>query len=351
MSQVASSEFFSQHVLASRRSARQGSSVISHSPVASVPSLLGTADDGVFILRSHSTLKIILLLLLAPVLLSCENIGIQSTSNSRVFIDDLGRTVEIPAKVERVVSLAPSITEGIFAVGAGDRLVGVTSYCDHPVEALEVAKVGDTINPSMETIIAMRPQIVFVSTASQIEGFTRTMQARGIPVFVSAPATLDDVLADLRRMGEIFGTQEKTLELLTGLQGRIATAESRADKSGKSVFVQISSEPLFTAGKGSFITDLITRAGGRSVTADIPTAYPKLSKETAAALDPEYLILSGEAATPNPVLLRSGNQKKILKIEPDFISRPGPRLVNAFEIIVDFLGDGSAEIKSGKATR
>lgn len=284
-------------------------------------------------------------------LLACESIGIQKTSDTRIFIDDLGRTVEIPVKVDRVVSLAPSITEGIFAVGAGDRLVGVTSYCDHPVEALAVAKLGDTINPSMETIVAMKPQIVFVSTASQIEGFTRTMQARGIPVFVSAPTTLDDVLADLRRMGEIFGTQEKTLELLTRLQDRIAAAEGRADKSGKNVFVQISSEPLFTAGKGSFITDLITRAGGRSVTADIPTAYPKLSKETAAALDPEYLILSGESATPNPVLVRSGKEKRILRIEPDFISRPGPRLVNAFEIIVEFLGNQSVETGSEKATR
>ena len=161
----------------------------------------------------------------------------------------------------------------------------------------------------------------------------------------------DDVLADLRRMGEIFGTQEKTLELLTGLQDRIAAAEGRADKSEKNVFVQISSEPLFTAGKGSFITDLITRAGGRSATADIPTAYPKLSKETAAALDPQYLILSGESSMPNPVLVRSGKEKKVLRIEPDFISRPGPRLVNAFEIIVDFLRNESAETGMEKATQ
>lgn len=278
------------------------------------------------------------LVLLTPFLIACGIIGDQQ-SGARIFIDDLGRTVEVPSKVERVVSLAPSITESVFAVGAGDRLVGVTSYCDHPIEALNVPKVGDTINPSLETIIAMKPQLVFVSTASQIEGFTRAMEARGIPVFVSAPSTLDEVLADLRRMGEIFGTQERSLELLSGLQERISDAESRADRSNKRVFVQISSEPLFTAGKGSFITDLIERAGGKSVTADIPTAYPKLSKETAAALDPEYLILSGSNATPNAVLLRGATGRKTLRIDPDHISRPGPRLVNAFETIVDFLRD------------
>jgi iron complex transport system substrate-binding protein len=280
--------------------------------------------------------------------LACGVIGGERSTASRIFIDDLGRTVEIPLKVDRVVSLAPSITESIFAVGAGDRLIGVTSYCDHPVEALAVAKVGDTINPSMETIAAMKPQIVFVSTASQIEGFTRAMEGRGIPVFVSAPGTLDAVLDDLRRMGEIFGTQDRAVELLTGLQERISDAESRADRSGKRVFVQISSEPLFTAGKGSFITDLIERAGGRSVTADVPTAYPKLSKETAAALDPQYLILSGESATPNPVLVRGNSEKKILRIEPDYISRPGPRLVNAFEQIVDFLRDATGNSPLGE---
>jgi ABC-type Fe3+-hydroxamate transport system substrate-binding protein len=138
-------------------------------------------------------------------------------------------------------------------------------------------------------------------------------------------------------MGEIFGTQEKTVELLTGLQERITDAEARSDRTEKRVFVQISSEPLFTAGKGSFITDLIHRAGGKSVTGDIETAYPKLSKETAAMLDAQYLILSGENDSPNPVLLQSKTEKKILRIEPDLISRPGPRLVRALELIVDFL--------------
>jgi len=288
-------------------------------------------------LRKFSFLQIFFLLISIPSLLACGVIGDQKSSGERIFIDDLGRTVAVPAEVERAVSLAPSITESVFAVGAGSRLVGVTSYCDHPVAANSIPKVGDTINPSIETIVAMKPQIVFVSTASQIEGFMRAMEARGIPVFVSAPTTLDGVLADLRRMGEIFGTQEKTLELLNGLQERIADADGRADKTGKRVFVQISSEPLFTAGKGSFITDLIRRAGGKSVTEDIETAYPKLSKETAAMLDAQYLILSGENDSPNTVLLQSKTEKKILRIEPDLISRPGPRLVRALELIVDFL--------------
>lgn len=288
-------------------------------------------------MRKFSFLQIFFLLISIPSLLACGVIGDQKSSGERIFIDDLGRTVAVPAEVERAVSLAPSITESVFAVGAGSRLVGVTSYCDHPVAANSIPKVGDTINPSIETIVAMKPQIVFVSTASQIEGFMRAMEARGIPVFVSAPTTLDGVLADLRRMGEIFGTQEKTLELLNGLQERIADADGRADKTGKRVFVQISSEPLFTAGKGSFITDLIRRAGGKSVTEDIETAYPKLSKETAAMLDAQYLILSGENDSPNTVLLQSKTEKKILRIEPDLISRPGPRLVRALELIVDFL--------------
>ena len=122
--------------------------------------------------------------------------------------DDLGRRLKIPGRVERVVSLAPNLTENIFAVGAGDRLVGVTEYCNYPEDAARIRKIGDTQTPNIETIIALKPQIVFVSTASQLEAFMKTLEAQNITVFVTNPKDLNGVLANLRQLGDIFGTTE-----------------------------------------------------------------------------------------------------------------------------------------------
>jgi iron complex transport system substrate-binding protein len=116
-----------------------------------------------------------------------ENRSPQNFEQKREAIDDLGRTVKIPVRVERAVSLAPNLTEIVFAVGAGEKLVGVTSYCDYPPEAENIAKIGDTLKPNIETIVALKPEIVFVSTASQIETFTGTLEGQNIAYFVTNP--------------------------------------------------------------------------------------------------------------------------------------------------------------------
>ena len=111
--------------------------------------------------------------------------------------DDLGRTVTLPRKITRIVSLAPNLTENIFAVGAGDRLVGVTTFCNYPEQAKEIAKIGDTMTPNMESIVALKPDVVFVSTASQIEAFMKTLDANGIAVYVTNPKSLEGVSNNL----------------------------------------------------------------------------------------------------------------------------------------------------------
>ena len=258
----------------------------------------------------------------------------------RDIADDLGRKLKIPERVERVVSLAPNLTENIFAVGAGDRLVGVTKFCNYPEDAQKIQQVGDTISPNIETIIALKPQIVFVSTASQLETFMKTLEAQGITVFVTNPKDLNGVLANLRQLGEIFGTPERTTVLLNELQERILAVDEQArDKQKTKTFVQISKEPLFTIGKESFLTEIIERAGGVSVTKEVATAYPKISKETALALNPDAIILSesSDNLEPNDVFKNSPavKNKKVFKINADILSRPSPRIVDALEQIAE----------------
>ena len=197
-----------------------------------------------------------------------SNNVLQTVVPMRVVTDDLERAVTIPVKVTRVVSLAPNLTENIFAVGAGDRLVGVTTFCNFPEQAKEIAKIGDTMTPNMERIVALKPDIVFVSTASQIENFTKTLTDNGIAVYVMNPTTLDGVFKNLKQLGDMFETRNTADELVGDLQKRVGAVW---DKTGQEkpvrLFVQISKEPLFTVGKQSFLNAVITRAGGESVTA------------------------------------------------------------------------------------
>ncbi len=260
----------------------------------------------------------------------------------REMIDDLGRSVKIPVKVERIISLAPNLTENIFAVGAGDRLIGDTTYCNYPPEAENISRIGDTINPNLERIIALKPQIVFVSTASQIEAFTETLQRQNIAVFVTNPQNIDGVYKSLAQIGEITGETEKANQLIESLKKRAAAVEAATGSATRlKVFVQISREPLFTIGKQAFITDLVARAGGVSATANINEAYPKFSKESALALQPDVIILSEseDNREPNDVFKNSPAVKnqKVFRINADLISRPGPRLVDALEQIAKAL--------------
>ena len=264
---------------------------------------------------------------------------------TRQVTDDLGRSVTIPVKVSRIVSLAPNLTENIFAVGAGERLVGITTFCNYPEQAKEIAKIGDTMTPNMETIVALKPDIVFVSTASQIEAFTKTLAENGIAVYVTNPTSLDGVMDDLKKLGDICGTSEQANQVAAELKRRIGDVWRKFELEERTrVFVQISKEPLFTIGKQSFLNGLLVKAGAQSVTSDVETAYPKLSKETASALNPEAIILSesDDNREPNEVFKNSPAVKsgRVFKVNADLLSRPGPRLVDALEQIAKDLHPG-----------
>lgn len=260
----------------------------------------------------------------------------------RTFTDDLGRTVRVPERVDKIISLAPNLTEIIFAVGGGDLLVGVTTFCDFPSEAKAIRKVGDTQKPNIESIVALKPQIVFVSTASQLEAFMRTLDQQNIAVFVAGPSTLEDIYKSIEKIGEIVGNAQKAENLVENLKARAAAARGPVIYGSlPKVFVQIDKDSLYTIGRDSYITDIIARAGGVSATADLATAYPKISRESALAMNPDVIIISesennrdpNEAFRNSPAV-RNG---KVFRINADLLSRPGPRVVDALEQIAEKL--------------
>jgi len=271
---------------------------------------------------------------------ACTPRGTANHSATREITDDAGRRVDLPATVDRVISLAPNLTEIVFAVGAGDRLVGRTSYCDFPAEAKAIAEVGDTLHPNLERIIALKPQVVLVSTASQLEVFTQQLQGQNIAVFVTDPHDLEGVFRSIERIGEIVGEKEGANLLVQRLRERTNAVEQAVKRRPPvRVFYQVSGEPLYTAGHDAFVTDLMRRAGAASVTSDVPGAWPKYSNESALAARPEAIILpSGgsmgeansnvaEALRQSPAVLRG----RVYKINDDHLARPGPRSVDGLE--------------------
>lgn len=264
-------------------------------------------------------------------------------------IDEAGRTIIVPNTVTRFISLAPSLTEIVYAIGAGEGLVGRTSYCTYPAEAQKVEAVGDTLKPSIERIIALRPQIVFVSTASQLEAFTSELQAHHIAVYVTDSHDLEGVFHSIERMADVLGKRPQADELLKQLRARVrSVAERVKSQPPVRVFYQVSDEPLYTIGRDAFITDLIKRAGGVSVTADVPGAWPKYSAESALAANPEAIILPtggsmGDAnSTVASALKRSPAvaNGRVYKINDDHLSRPGPRSVDGLEDLARALHPG-----------
>ncbi len=261
---------------------------------------------------------------------------------TRSFTDDLGRKVQVPEKVDRVISLAPNLTEIVFAVGGGNKLVGVTTFCNYPTQAQAIRKVSDTQTPNIETIVALQPQVVFVSTSSQLEAFTKVLTEQKIAVFVTAPNRLDDIYKSIATVGQILGTNERAEDVISEMRSRVAKAADSTLITGRlKVFVQIDKNSLYTIGKDSFITDIIARAGGLSVTADLATAYPKLSRETALALNPDVIILSesSDNREPNEVFRNSPavKNRRVYSVDADLLSRPGPRIVDALEQIAEKL--------------
>jgi iron complex transport system substrate-binding protein len=292
--------------------------------------------------RNQSATLVTFILILLLMFVGCASSKAPTTGNAsrRHIVDDSGVSVSLPASVERVVSLAPNLTEIVFAVGAGNRLVGRTSYCDYPAEAKSVAEVGDTLHPSLERIIALKPQVVLVSTASQLEAFTKQLQGHDIAVFVTDPHDLEGVFQSIEQIGEILGQTNNAKEVLEKLRTRaIAVQEKVKDAVRVRVFYQLSEKPLYTAGKDSFVNDLIRRAGGISVSGDVPGAWPRYSDESALATRPEAIILpsGGSMGDINTKVAKpleespAALQGRVYKINGDHLVRPGPRALDGLE--------------------
>jgi iron complex transport system substrate-binding protein len=265
--------------------------------------------------------------------------------------DAVGRTVAVPAAPRRIVSLAPNITEMLYALGLGERVAGVTQYCDWPPEVAAKPKVGGVINPSLETIVALGADLVLATADGNRPADVERLAALGVAVYTIDTRSIADVFASLTVIGDLTGRGAEARALVAGLESRRAAMAARiGGRLPVSVFVAIDRAPLISAGAGTFVGEMLTVAGGRNIAAASPIKYPVYSLEQLLAEDPTVII---DAADPGPVgaaelvtswralpgaaglgALRSG---RLVSVGQGSFFRPGPRIVDSLERLADIL--------------
>lgn len=214
---------------------------------------------------------------------------------SRRVTDELGRTVLVPDQPHRILCLTPSLTETVYELGAGDSIVGVTDYTEFPREARAKPSVGGLVDPSMEKIVALRPDLVFMAAHLNHEATIHQLEDLSLPVFVVDPQGLAGILKMVQFVGEAINRTAEARTLVKQLsEKRDAVLSCVKGLPRPKVLVVIWYDPVLTAGSKAFISDAIAAAGGDSVTADIPQAWPQISMEEVLRRSPDFLLLIKE---------------------------------------------------------
>ncbi len=245
---------------------------------------------------------------------------------------------------QRIVSLAPSNTEILFALGLGDRIVGVTDYCNYPPEAATKPSVGDYTEPNIEVIISMEPDLVLATVEHETE--MAQLESHGITVVGLNPTTIDEVLASITLVGQITGQETEAASLVDEMQARIKTITDKTSTLSEAektrVFYIIWHDPMWTAGAGSFANALIEMAGGVNIARDL-SGYADISMEAVLAGNPQVIIAGVSMGTgqdlpleymktePRLEVVDARENGRIYSVNMDLVGRPGPRIVEALE--------------------
>jgi len=252
--------------------------------------------------------------------------------------DFQGRTVTVPKRPERIVSIGPSITEFLFALGAGDRIVGVDDFSDEPPAATKIEKLGG-IKVNFERIVALQPEIVFILKLS--DGTIERLAAIPLTVIVVDPQAISEVASTATLVGKAVGADGDRLAKDIGRQVDEVKATTAKAATRPRVYHEIdASDPtkIFTVGPGSYIHDLIGIAGGANIAANATSAYPQLSAEQIVKSDPEIVVLAASDYSPKPdqIAARPGwsqvtavKARRIVALPANLVNRPGPRVGEA----------------------
>lgn len=255
--------------------------------------------------------------------------------------DMLGRPVTLAAPATRIVSLVPSVTEILFALGAEDRLVGVTDFCDYPPAARQKPSVGGMVSPNLEVLVSRKPDLVVATTEGTREETVAQLGRLRIPTYLVVAHRVTDVTALVSHLGELTGRRAAADALRTRIEQRVdAVRRAVAPYRRPRVLYVLWPEPLIVPGRDALVTELIRLAGGESISAGDGDSYPRYSLEAAVAKAPEVILLANHGANTGPIdrerwqrlselpAIRTG---RLHQVEGNLLHRYGPRVVDGLE--------------------
>ncbi|MDM8518104.1 cobalamin-binding protein [Desulfobacterales bacterium HSG16] len=275
-------------------------------------------------------------------------------SASKKVLDQTGRTITVPVAPERIVALAPSITEIIFALGKKDLLKGVTVFSDYPLEAAKKFKVGTYIRLDLERIVSLSPDLcIAIKDGNPLETVQR-LEKLNIPVYAVNPRSLESVMDAILGIGKLVNAQPVAEKIVRKMKHRIDLIKKQVEKieNRPKVFFQIGVSPIVAAGDATFIHELITVAGGNNLSKG-PTPYPRFNREQVLALSPDILLITSMARNevfeqvkaewerwPKIPAVKNG---RIHILDSNVLDRPGPRMVEGLELLFSVIHPKTAD--------
>ena len=267
-------------------------------------------------------------------------VSAQSNNSYAVeYTDAVGRSVELSAPPQRIVSLVPSVTEILYAINADHQLVGVTDFCNYPAAATAKVSIGSYANPGLETVASLQPDLIIMDVAGSSPVCLRQFEQLGLPVYIVSTSSLDSTINTIDQLGKVTGHEETANTVVADLRIQIDQVKQLRTAMPVRTLVCVMVEPLIVAGRDTIADDLINIAGGVNVAAG-QNRYPGWSIESVLALDPELIIVSPHPGTAYPVdyfaqwtQLQAVRKHQVVNIDADLLQRPGPRLIDGLWVV------------------
>ncbi len=261
-------------------------------------------------------------------------------------VDDAGNTVTLQQPAKRIITLAPHLTEIVYAIGAGDRIVGTVTHSDYPAEAKQLPLVGDNLHIDMERVIAAKPDLLVVWLHGTASNQLDALRKLGIPLFYSEPHDVLHIPETLQRLGRLVGTEKQAQQVAETMQQQLHDLETKyAKRPTVRVFYQVWDKPLYTLNGKHYVSDLIHLCGGENVFADLSTIAPVVNVEAVLKENPEAIVTgdmrkqeeNGLTLWKPYTSMLAVQRDNMFALDSDILVRPGPRIVEGATVVCEKL--------------
>ena len=277
------------------------------------------------------------------VALLCCLVGATAWCAERVVVDDLGQQVKLSAEPQRIISLAPHLTEMLFELGVGERIVATVAHSDFPAAAQQIPRLGDAVTLSVEAVVAVEPDLVLAWSTGGNQRTLRQLTEMGYAIYQNEAATLNDIAATFEKLGTLIDRRETGVRLAAEFRAALQAQRKRAGDASR-VFFQISDNQLYTVNDQHLIGQAIRVCGAVNVFGQLELPVPMVSMESILDADPDVILV----ASPVPGFrsrwedewARLGWQGRTLYVDASLITRPGPRMLDGIKFLCDSLNSG-----------